>query len=240
MWLLILVYIKRLGEHGLVALVVPEPAVAEDVDDDVLAEALAELGRDAGGVDDGLGVVAVDVEDRRLDHQREVGRIGRGPRVHRRGGEADLVVDDDVDGAAGAVALEPGEAEALGDDALAGEGRVAVEEDGEDLGAVGVAALGLLGADLAEDDGVDGLEVRGVGGQRQVDGVAVELAVGGGAEVVLDVAGALDLLGLVAAALELVEDGAVGLAEDVGEDREAAAVRHADDDLLDAERRRRA
>ena len=97
---------QRLGEHRLVALVVAEPAVAEDVDDDVLVEALAELDRDAGGVDHGLGVVAVDVEDRRLDHQRDVGRVGRGARVHRRGGEADLVVDDDVDGAAGPVALE--------------------------------------------------------------------------------------------------------------------------------------
>ena len=78
---LIRVYISGVGEHGLVALVVAEPAVAEDVDDHVLVELLAELGRDAGGVDHGLGVVAVDVEDRRLDHQGDVGRVGRGPRV---------------------------------------------------------------------------------------------------------------------------------------------------------------
>src|SRR6185436_8629531 len=37
------------------------------------------------------------------------------------------------------------------------------------------------------------------------------------------------------AALELVEDGAVRLAHDAGEHVEAPAVRHADDDLLDAE-----
>ena len=208
---------QRLGEHGLVALVVPEPAVAEHVDDHVAVEPLAELGGDAGGVDDRLGVVAVDVEDRRLDHQRDVGRIGRGPRVHRRGGEADLVVDDDVDGAAGAVALEAREAEALGDDALAGEGGVAVQQDRQHLGALDVAALRLLGADLAEHHRVDRLEVARVGGQREVDGVAVELAVARRAEVVLDVAGALDLLGLEAAALELVEDRPVGLAQHVGE-----------------------
>ncbi len=226
---------QRLGEHGLVALVVPEPAVAEHVDDHVAVEPLAKLGGDAGGVDDRLGVVAVDVEDRRLDHQREVGRIGRGPRVHRRGGEADLVVDDDVDGAAGPVALEAGEAEALGDHALAGEGGVAVQQDRQHLGALDVAALRLLGADLAEHHRVDRLEVARVGGEREMDGVAVELAVARRAEVVLDVAGALDLLGLEAAALELVEDRPVGLLQHVGEHAQPAAVRHADDDLLDAE-----
>src|SRR5439155_27245552 len=50
-----------------------------------------------------------------------------------------------------------------------------------------------------------------------------------------DVAGALAVVGLEGAALELVEDGAVRLAHDVGEYVEAPAVRHANDDLLDAE-----
>ena len=96
--------------------------------------------------------------------------------------------------------------------------------------------LRLLGAHLAEHHRVDRLEVARVGGERQVHGVAVELAVRRGAEVVLDVAGALDLLGLEAAALELVEDRPVGLPHHVGEHAQPAAVRHADDDLLDAER----
>ncbi len=57
---------------------------------------------DLGGEHHGFGVVAVDVEDRGLDHQRHVGRIGRRAAVLRAGGEADLVVDDEVDGPAGA------------------------------------------------------------------------------------------------------------------------------------------
>jgi hypothetical protein len=40
------------------------------------------------------------------------------------------------------------------------------------------AHLILLGAHLAEHDRIDDLKVRGVGGQRQVNIVAVELAVG--------------------------------------------------------------
>ncbi len=214
-----------------------EAAVAEDVDDHILAEHLAELGGNLGGVDDGLGVVAVDVEDRRLDHQRDVGRVGRCAAEVGRGGEADLVVHDDMHGAAGTVALDARKLEALGHDALSGEGRVAVQKDRQDLRAAFglIAVLRLLGADLAEDDRVHRLEVAGVGGQRQVDGVAVEGPVGGGAEVVFHVARAVHVLGLEAAALELVEDRAVGLGEHVGEDREPAAVRHADDDFLQTE-----
>jgi hypothetical protein len=129
-----------------------------------------------------------------------------------RGGEADLVVDDDVDAAAGAVALDAGKLQAFGHDALAGKGRVAVQEDRQDRDALGgVVHLVLLGAGLAEDDGVHGFEVRGVGGQRQVDLVAVELTVRGGAEVVFHVAGAIHILGLVGTALEFVEDRPVGL-----------------------------
>jgi hypothetical protein len=48
----------------------------------------------------------------------------------RVGGEADLVVDDEADRAAGAVARQAGEVEGLLDDALTGERGVAVDGDG--------------------------------------------------------------------------------------------------------------
>ncbi len=138
------------------------------------------------------------VEDRRLDHLGDVGRIGRGARIARIGGEADLVVDDEMDRAAGAVALQARQAETFGDHALAGESRVAVDQQRQDRRA-GRRARGrdlvLLGAHLAEHDRIDDLEMRGVGGQRQMDLVAVELAVGRGAEVIFDVARAFDSSG---------------------------------------------
>ena len=62
-------------------------------------------------------------------------------------------------------------------------------------------------------------------------GAGGELALG--AEVVLHVAGALHGA-RVDVALELAEDLAVGLADDVGEHVEPAAVRHADGDLVEA------
>src|SRR2546430_10049239 len=64
------------------------------VDDHVLEEASAELGGDTRHVHHGLGIVAVHMEDRRLDGLGDVGRIGRRARILRRRREADLVVED--------------------------------------------------------------------------------------------------------------------------------------------------
>ena len=152
-------------------------------------------------------------------------------------GEADLVVDDDVDRPARAVAADARQLQAFRHHALAREGRVAVQQHGDGRGAVGVVVvLVLLGADLAQHHRVHGFQVRGVRRQRQVDAVAVELAVRRGAEVVFHVARAVHVLGLVAAALEFVEDRAEGLAHHVGQHRQAAPVGHPDDDLFRAQR----
>ena len=123
---------QRLGERRLVGLVVAVAPVAPHVDDDVLLERLAELEGQPGHADARLGVVAVHVEDGRLDHLGHVGGVGGGAAVVGAGGEPDLVVDHDVDGAAGAVAAQLGQVEGLGDHALAGEGGVAVDQDGQD------------------------------------------------------------------------------------------------------------
>ena len=120
---------QRLGVGGLVGLVVAEAAVADQVDDDVAPPALAVGHREADRRRAGLDVVGVDVDDRHVEALRHVGRVGGGAGVLGVGGEAHLVVLDDVDGAAGAVALQRLQVEGLGDDALAGEGGVAVQED---------------------------------------------------------------------------------------------------------------
>jgi hypothetical protein len=96
--------------------------------------------------------------------------------------------------------------------------------------------LVLLGAHLAEHHRIDDLEVRRVGGQRQVHVVAVELAVRRGAEVVLDVARAFDVVGRERAALELVEDRAVRLAHHLASTLRRPRCGHAEHDLLHAER----
>ena len=97
---------QRLGERRLVAFVVAEAPVAQHVDHDRALEFHAILDRDLGRVNHRFRIVAVHVQDQRFDHLGDVGRIGRRARIARIGGEADLVVDDEVQRAAGLVALE--------------------------------------------------------------------------------------------------------------------------------------
>ena len=68
--------------------------------------------------------------------------------------------------AAGSVTAQVGEAEALGDDALARERRVAVDQQRQHRGALDViVVLLLLGADLSQHHRIDDFEMRGIGGQ---------------------------------------------------------------------------
>ena len=122
-----------LGDGGVVDFAVAVAAVADEVDDDVGVEAVAVFGGDGGDADDGVGVLGVDVEDGDGQALGEVGGEAGGVGLLGVGGEAEEVVDDDLDGAADVEAVEGGEDEALGPDALAGEGGVAVDDDGENL-----------------------------------------------------------------------------------------------------------
>ena len=164
------------------------------------------------------------------------------------GGEPDLIVDDDVDGAASGVAGESGEVERLGDDALSGERRVAVEEDRHRAVAIlrrrpGLAAVVLGGAGHPLHDRVDELEVTRVRGEheRHLDGLPIRGSRPPRPEVVLHVAGDTVVARGVGrrgaarhAPFEGGDDRGVGLAQDVRQDIEATAVGHAQHDLAHA------
>ena len=93
--------LQRLRVGRLVLLVVAEPAVADEVDDDVVAELLAIRERESDGRDRRLGVVGVDVDDRDVESLRQVARVPRRAAFGRVGREADLVVGDEMERAAG-------------------------------------------------------------------------------------------------------------------------------------------
>ena len=97
-----------------------------------------------------------------------------------------------------------------------------------------IVADDLLRAHLAQNHRVDRLKVRGVGHQRHMHAHAVEFAIGAGAKVVFHVAGTCDVIGIGRATRKLVEDDAIRLGHDIGEHVEAAAMRHAVHDLLEA------
>jgi hypothetical protein len=80
--------------------------------------------------------------------------------------------------AAGPVAAQARQAEAFGHHALSGKSGVAVDEERQRFRSLNsVVELVLLGAHLAEHDRIDNLKVRRIGGQREMNSVAVEFAV---------------------------------------------------------------
>ena len=143
-----------------------------------------------------LGVVAVDVEDRGLHRLGDVAAVDRRAGELGRGGEPDLVVDDEVDRAADPIAGDVAHRQGLGDDALAGERGVAVDEDRQHGIRAGRVDLVLGGPDHALDDRVDGLQVARVGGELEEDvGAGRAHVLAGRAEVVLHVARSLHGVG---------------------------------------------
>mmetsp|Transcript_20178 Transcript_20178/g.50825 ORF Transcript_20178/g.50825 Transcript_20178/m.50825 type:complete len:559 (+) Transcript_20178:450-2126(+) len=182
------------------------------------------------------------MEDRAVERLGHVGAVLAGAALLGVSGEGDLVVDDDVDAAADGVVGQLAHVQRLVHNALARKGAVAVDQDGHVLPLAVIAVRGvvllrvlvggvgvvLLGAHFAEHHRIDGLQVRGVGEQGEVDGAAVHGGPQvGGAQVVLHVAAArvVVLRGLHAA--KLVEDLRQRLSHHVGQHVEAAAMGHA-------------
>ena len=122
---------QRLRVGGLVLLVVSVPAIADKVDHDVALEPATECEREPDRRDRRLGIVGVDVDDRDVEPFCEVARVARRAPFARIGREADLVVRDHVQRAAGRVAVERRQVQRLGDLALARERRVSVNQDRE-------------------------------------------------------------------------------------------------------------
>ncbi len=223
-----------LGVRRFVALVVPETPVADQIDHDVLVERLAEGERHPGDPDHRLGVIGIDMEDRGLYRLGDIGGVERRAGVERRGGETNLVVHHDMNGAAGVVAAELGQVERLGDDPLTGEGGVAMEQHRQH-GVLGAGAAGLLlGAGDSLQYRVDGFEMAGVGDHLDGDLAPVRCGVEPlGSEVVLDVTGEVVALVGILEPDELPEDRRKRLADGVGEHVEPATVGHPDGDILD-------
>ena len=115
-------------------------------------------------------IVAVHVEDRHLDHLRDVGGVHRGARVFRQGGEADLIVHHDVDRAAGAVAGELRHVQRLRHDSLPGESGIAVDQQRQNFAAMlGVAANPLPRARCSFHHGIDRFEMARIGREADLD-----------------------------------------------------------------------
>ncbi len=117
-----------LGEGRLVPFVVPVAPEADEVDHHAAVELLTVLRCQADGVDARFRVIAVDVENGHVQHLSDGGAIERPVGLVGVGGEADLVVDDQVDGAAGRVPGQCGQVQRLRHHSLSGERGIAVNQ----------------------------------------------------------------------------------------------------------------
>ena len=224
---------QRLRERGLVALVVTVTAVTVHVDHHVAQERVAEIHGQAHDLRDGLWILTVYVKNRNLEHLRDVGRVGRRATLRGRRGEADLIVDHDVQRAARGVRIQLAEVQRLLDDAFTGERGVTVDEQAELVGVRGVTHAVLLGAHATQDHRIDVFQMARVEAQREVHLLAaLGHEVRAVAQVVLHVAAAEVQLRI--AVLDLAEDLARALTHHVGEHVQATAVGHAQDNLVDA------
>ena len=228
-----------LGEGGFVSFVVTVAAVAVNINHHIAAELLAKLQRDLGDFDDGEGIFAVHMENGGVNHLGDVSAVACGTGVRWERGEADLVVHNEMDCAAGAVALELRHVECLRNDALSDESGIAVDEDGNDFFAFcGVFQNALTGAGLAFDDRVDCFEMAGVCRKADFDLVSTgQFARRVVAEVVFYIPVSTHQLGS-EVVLEFVKNDAGRLVQEIGQHIQSSAVRHAHDELQHAEVRR--
>ena len=216
-----------------VAFRMAEPAVADQVDDDVGAEARAPGHRDRGGPQRLLGLVRVHAQDRRVDHAGDVGAVLRGPGAHRVGlGEADLVVDDHVHRAANRVARLAAQHQRLHHHALPREGGVAMQHQRQHQApAVLVGALAaervLAGARQAGQHRMHALQVGRVVRQRQRQAAARRVQLALAAQVIDQVGVALRMRRL---RIEVVQHPRRREAHQVDQHVDPPAVRHAQED----------
>ena len=132
---------QGLSQAGCVLFVVAQLTKTGDIDHHILAKFHAVLQRKLRGQHHRLGVVAVDVQHGRFDHLDNVGAKHRGAHIAWvRGGETNLVIDDDVHRAACGVATGLRQRQGFLVHALAAKSSVAVHQHGQHLAALGVIA----------------------------------------------------------------------------------------------------
>ena len=157
-----------LGVCGFVRLIVPKAPVADQIDQHVVLERLAEFHRQVDRCDACIDVVGIDVNDRDVEAFGKVACIARRAAAGRIGRETDLVVRNDMERAAGRVPCQRLQIEHLGNDALTGERRVAVNEyrhgSLEIEGRLLMRMIGLECAGTPLDHRIDRLEMTGIVG----------------------------------------------------------------------------
>ena len=123
----------RLGKIGFVALIVSIAAITDHIDDNIFAELPAVIGSQLKHVHQGLRIFPMDVEDRRHEHFGDIGAIAGRPGIFGKSGIADLVVNHQMQGAAGAVTFQLRHVQGFGHNALSGKSGIPVDQKRQHL-----------------------------------------------------------------------------------------------------------
>ena len=179
------------------------------------------------------------MNDRNLEPFGEIAGVMCRARVDRIRGEADLIVDDDVERAARPETRKPGQVQGLGDHTFPRKGGVAVDTDWKHRGFVALSPsskhLSRSGKSL--EHRIHNLEMARIGNEHDLNLTAPgDLPLSARAEVILHVAGLTDGVGSGVFSLELLEDRRVRLAQRMRENVDASAVRHCQIDFTGAMR----
>ncbi len=118
----------RLGDSGVVHFTVTVAAISDEVNDHVAGEGVAVIQGHAADAQNCIHIFGIHVKDRNTLAAGKLRRKTRRVQLGRDRGESDQVIDDQVDGAADAVAGNLSVIQGLGKDALAGKCSVTVNQ----------------------------------------------------------------------------------------------------------------
>ena len=180
----------RLREEWFVRLVVSPAAIANQIDQHVLGERVAIRHREPHRDETGFRVVGVHVQHRHFESLGRIARVSRGACVDWIGGEAHLIVHDQVHRPTHVIATQARKVERLRHHAFAGECGVAVNAQRQrhaHVASAWRAGNALLRARDAGHDGIHDLEMTRVRNELNRHACVAHLAFVGEPQVVFHV-----------------------------------------------------
>ena len=207
----------------------PQTPVAHQVNHHIFLELLAVFQRQFGGVHHRFGIIAIDVENRRVNHFCHVSRVISGATIrHCAGGKTDLVVNHNMDRATGAITACLRHIKGFHDHALPRKGRITVDGNTQHLITVFIVTTILTRPHRAFHYRADDLQMRWVKRQHQMHRAAFGTDIAGKTFVVFHIAG----ISFVDFALKLAEQFTRWLTQHIGQYIESPPVRHTNRDFL--------
>ncbi|MNZ68409.1 hypothetical protein D3C78_866740 [compost metagenome] len=180
---------QRLGCTRLVRFVMAMTAIAEQVDEHIAFERIAEVQRQTGYESDRFRIIRINVEDGCLHHFTDIGTVRARTRIQWvRGRKAHLVVDNDANRTAHFVTTRFRHVQGFLNHALASYRSITVNGDWQHFIAAWLVESVQTRAHGADNHRAYDLQVRRVKRQRQVNQTAVGFDIRREAHVVLHIA----------------------------------------------------